>query len=246
VRTRVIAACTVAFVTFSVLLSFVLPRSFRAFAVEDLRERTRSMAASAALHSHGSGVESLADVALALEGELDFESLARLDAEGRAIAVWPTGARGWDAPVRRAEQLEENRDHFLAIAPIGGREAEWIAVRTSTARLRQDLASVTALLLALLLSIGSALLALAVYLLRAVLGPLEEIRLAALQLADGGGEAEVDELGALISELSDDARRREAGAASLELIPRREAHVPRVAGSERRRGDRRAPGVVPE
>jgi hypothetical protein len=252
VRTRVIAACTVAFAMFSVLLCLVVPRSFRAFASESLRERTRSMATSAALHVRQTGAESLAYAARAIEGELDFESLAILDSEGRVLTVWPTGARGWHSPVERAEQLTESRDHFLATAPIGGRWNEWIAVRTSTARLRQDIASITALLFALLLSTGTALFALAGYLLRAVLEPLDEIRLAARHLADrelgarSAGDAEVDELGGLISRLSDDARRGGTVETQFERTPKREAHVSRVPGEERRQGDRRAPGAVPE
>lgn len=252
VRTRVIAACTVAFATFSVLLCLVVPRSFRVFASESLRERTRSMARNAALHVRRTGGESLAYAGRVLEVELDFESLAILDAEGRVLTVWPTGARGWQSTVERAEPLTESRDHFLATTPIGGRWNEWIAVRTSTARLRQDIGSVTALLFALLLSTGAALFALAGYLLRAVLEPLDEIRLVARHLADRdlsarpAGDSEVDELGGLISRLSDGVRPGGSVEAQLELIPKREAHVPRLPGKDRRQGDRRASGAVPE
>ncbi|MGH2571054.1 MAG: hypothetical protein ACRDGR_07505, partial [bacterium] len=204
------------------------------------------MATSAALHVRRTGGESLAYAAHLLEGELDFESLAFLDAEGRVLAVWPTGARGWESPVERAEQLTESRDYFLATAPIGGGWNEWIAVRTSTARLRQDIDSVTALLFALLLSAGAALFALAGYLLRAVIEPLDEIRLAARHLAErdrdldarSAGDAEVDELGGLITRLSDDGLRGGIVGAPLERTPKREAHVPGVPGEERRRGDR--------
>jgi hypothetical protein len=245
-RTRVLAACVAAFLAISFLLCFVVPRSFRAVAVESLRERTRSMAVVAAFQLRHAGGESLLDAARALEGELDFESLALLHAEGRPPAVGPKDAPGWDAPVRWSEQLEEKRDHFLAIAPIAAGTSDWIAVRTSTVRLQEDVRAVAALLFALLLVTGSALLALAGYLLRAVLAPLEDIRVAARHLAgEESGDGEIDELGELIAKLGDDARRREAEAV-LALIPRRGASLPRIPGEERRSGDPRTPGIVPE
>jgi len=248
-RTRVIAACTVFFVGTSFVLGVALPRSFEAVAREDLRERTLGLArAAAALRDRARGAP-LGELGPWLATEPDFESVALLDAQGSVLSKWPDVAH-WESTVSLDAPVAESVEHFVATVPIADRgDGARLALRTTTERLRGELSSVAALFLALVLLAAASLVALAGFLVRAVLAPIERIREAAERLAEGeliadiprSGDPEIDELGELISQLGDERRRAARGREVPLLVPRYDPETASPQGSERRRGDRRRP-----
>ncbi len=223
-RTRVIAACALLLVAIGFVLCLVLPRSFEQVARESLRERTTSMARGAAFHiGSASDDAALESTVRWLSGEPDFESAALVGHSGRILAVRPEGSAAWRTMIPSGGQIMESADHFVAIVSLREPgEAPFVAVRTSTTRLRGELASVVGLFSALLLLTSAAFFVLTSYLVRAVLNPLDEIRLAAQHLADGerdvhvlpSGDAEIDELGQLISTLGAVRRDSASGGAA--------------------------------
>jgi HAMP domain-containing protein len=112
--------------------------------------------------------------------------------------------------------VEEGRSFFVARAAVPGPEGTvpTVFVRTSTDRFVRDLENVRWLFSSIFLLGGAAFFVLAKYLTQTILLPLEDIRRAARNLADGEpdvrvpeiGDDEIAELGGIIRTLGDSRR----------------------------------------
>jgi hypothetical protein len=196
----------------------VLPQVFQHQAREDLRERTRLLAEAAAQTLTASRTAprepelDLRRIADHFTSSPDFLGVAAFDGDGRIIHQWPAAGPPWPAAVTPDGPLQEMRNQTVSFTrlaePIG--PIAMIGVRTSTTRLQTDLLNLNWLFVSIFLFAGAIFMALAVYLTRAVVHPLEELRLAARRMADGeagvrlpvSGDRELDELAGVISTLA--------------------------------------------
>jgi hypothetical protein len=217
---RVVAATGLAFVGLGLVVCLILPRAYQQQAKAHLRERTEILARSVTLalqREYGrSGEVSLSIVSEWLGPEPDFEAAVVLDSQGNVLDGWPAPTDGWGRQIPERLMVTESTGHFVAISRLVGTEesAAAVGIRTSTDRLHSDLMGVLWLFASILLLTCAGFVVLATYLTRGILHPLEEIRKAAMDLADGeplvnvpmSGDLEIDELGGFIAALG--AKRR--------------------------------------
>ncbi|NNE44864.1 MAG: HAMP domain-containing protein [Gemmatimonadetes bacterium] len=211
-----ILATAVAFLGLGIVVCLVLPRAYAEQARESLRERSSTMAQGVAFlladgvistdSPHG-GLERISGM---LDSDPDFDSAVLVSRDGRVLARWPENDASWTVPVPDVASVADGGDHYLGVAPVGNsRTVGGVAVRTSTDRLRSDLENVRWLFAAIFAFTGVAFWVLSSYLARGIVDPLEQIRAAAVSLADGepmvavpsSGDREIDELGRSIDAL---------------------------------------------
>jgi hypothetical protein len=234
-RLRVTLATALTFVGLGVMVCLVLPRAYAEQVRESLRERTLVLSRGVAHLMHdwespaesadpASGMARLRRLAGLLDAEPDFDSVVLLGDDGSVVAQWPDGAPAWVPESTEGEGTIEGHDHFVAVAPVpGSRDVASVAVRTSTARMALDLENMRWLFAAIFSLTCVAFWVLSTYLTRGIVDPLEDIRRAAMSLADGephvrvpkSGDREIDELGRSLDELG--AKRRESTVMSNPL-----------------------------
>ena len=215
-RLRVVLATALAFVGLGIIVCLVLPRAYSEQARESLRERTVHLSQGVAflladdVLSAEDPAAALQSVAGVLDSDPDFESVVLLAPDGNVAARWPADDEGWSAVAPRTVTVSDTGTHYLAVAPVGNsRTVAAVAIRTSKARLSADLANVGWLFAAIFVFTCMAFWLLATYLSRGIVDPLEEIRQAAVSLADGeplvtvpiSGDRELDEIGRSIHHL---------------------------------------------
>jgi HAMP domain-containing protein len=237
-KTRVTAACTLAFLGLGAMTCLVLPQAYEFQGRQALRERTEILAKGTAFliqqdrfRPDGLGIQSVSGW---LDGDPDFESAVLLDADGRLLDWWPDMSAGWDTdpPIRATHTMGSG--HFSSIVPVSGMNGPVAAVglRTSTDRLHMDIQNVRWLFASIFLFICGVFWILTTYLTRGILRPLEDIRQAAMSLADGEpivdvpqtGDHEIDELGQYIASLGSQRRASTVMQRPSELL-RQSAHL---------------------
>jgi len=222
-RLRVTLATALTFVGLGILVCLVLPRAYAEQAREALRERTHILANGVA-HSiardevFGRSVEETAlrlrDVSAWLDSEPDFDSVLLLDGEGNAVAVWPASAENWSDRIAEDARLDRGRDYYVDVVPIGSGAFGSVAVRATTARVGEDLENMRWLFLSIFIVACLSFWVLSRYLVHGIVDPLEEVRVAAMRMADGerhvpvpaSGDREIDELGRYIDALGQKRR----------------------------------------
>jgi len=219
-RTRVVAACTLAFLGLGAMTCLVLPQAYEFQGRQGLREHTEVLAKGTAFliqqdrfRPDGLGIASVSGW---LDGDPDFESAVLLDEAGQLIDWWPDMSSGWDVdpPIRATTTM--GKGHFSSVVPVSGMNGpvEAVGIRTSTERLHTDIQNVRWLFASIFLFICGVFWILTTYLTRGIITPLEEIRQAAMDLADGEpivdvpqtGDQEIDELGRYIASLGSQRR----------------------------------------
>lgn len=245
-RIRVTLATALAFVGLGVLVCVILPRAYAEQVRESLRERTQILSHGVAFLLQREDTRDpdddrnprhLARVAGWLDAEPDFESAILLDESGATIGSWPDGEADWSAEVTPFATVVQGHDHFVGIAPVAGVPGvAGVAVRTSTARMAGDLENMRWLFGAIFVFTCVAFWVLSNYLVRGIVDPLEEIRRAAMYLADGepvvdmptSGDREIDELGRYVDMLGQ--KRRESTVMTSPLLSylREKSPVPKA------------------
>lgn len=219
-RLRVTLATALTFVGLGTLVCLVLPRAYAEQAREGLRERTWILANGVAHQIQhvqgqpGDPAHRLRLVAGWLDGEPDFESVLLLGAEGKALGAWPSSTPDWSAEIAQDSHLTRGRTHYVAVAPVGSGPVSSVAVRTSTARVAADLENMRWLFVSIFVVACVSFWVLSRYLVHGIVHPLEEVRHAAMSLADGerhvpvpaSGDREIDELGRYIDALGQKRR----------------------------------------
>lgn len=222
-RLRVTLATALTFVGLGMLVCLVLPRAYAEQAREGLRERTRILANGVAHQIQRGGVmdgrsgdpgHRLRAVAGWLDSEPDFDSALLLDSEGRTLAAWPAAVPDWSAEIAADTRMGHGRTHYVAVAPVSSETIGSVAVRTSTARVARDLENMRWLFVSIFVVACVSFWVLSRYLVHGIVDPLEEIRRAAMSLADGerhvpvpaSGDREIDELGRYIDALGQKRR----------------------------------------
>ena len=102
----------------------------------------------------------------------------------------------------------------MSVAPIGSGAAGSVAVRTTTARVANDLENMRWLFLSIFVTACVSFWVLSRYLVHGIVDPLESVREAAMRMADGerhvpvpaSGDREIDELGRYIDALGQKRR----------------------------------------
>ncbi len=200
----------------------MLPKAYEHQAREDLRDRT--LTAATGLVSLVSARTAAASETMApldglepwLQSQPDLESALVLTTDGTVIDRWPSDGPAWSDGGIPAGQVQEGRSFYVASvpAPLAGGELVHMLVRTSADDLVRDLENVRWLFSSIFLLGGAAFLVLAKYLTQTILEPLENIRRAAQNLADGeplvnipeDGDDEIVELGGFIRTLGNNRR----------------------------------------
>lgn len=217
-RLRVTLATALTFVGLGALVCLVLPRAYTEQARQGLRERTTILANGLAYQIQreqalgtrsGSPQRQLGAVAAWLDAEPDFDSALLLDSDGRSLAVWPRTTDDWAADIARDSQLAGDHAYHAAVVRVGTGPVAAVAVRMSTQRVATDLDNMRWLFLSIFVVACVSFWVLSRYLVRGIVDPLEEIRGAAMSLADGepyvdvptSGDREIDELGRYIDAL---------------------------------------------
>ena len=126
----------------------------------------------------------------------------------------PESVADWSGEIGRDGRLGQDRGHFVAIAPIGSGAVGSVAVRASTARVAADLENMRWLFVSIFVVACVSFWVLSRYLVSGIVDPLEEVREAAMRMADGerqvnvpaSGDREIDELGRYIDELGQKRR----------------------------------------
>jgi hypothetical protein len=217
-RLRVVLATALAFVGLGTVVCLVLPRAYAQQSRDSLRERAFVLAQGVSHLVSAGLVQDETDpgpLAGLLDAEPDFDSIVFIGAEGKARAHWPSSVARWSAAVPEGTVVLEGRDHFVGVSRVQGPGAvAAVAVRLSTARMIGDLESMRWLFAAIFLLTCGAFWVLSTYLARGIVDPLEDIRRAAMSLADGeprvvvprSGDAEFDELSRYLDELGQKRR----------------------------------------
>lgn len=248
-RVRVTLATALTFVGLGTIVCVVLPRAYTEQARESLRERTRILANGVAYQIQREQVlgapshdpaRQLNVVAGWLDAEPDFDSALLLDAEGRALAVWPQSAEDWSADVGNESDIGRGGAYYAARSPVAAGSVGSVVVRTSTARLSADLENMRWLFLSFFILACVSFWVLSRYLVSGIVDPLEEIRRAAMGLADGerfvsvptSGDREIDELGRYIDALGQKRRQSTLMANPLVTYLKARSPVPKGRGRD--------------
>ncbi len=225
-RTKIYAATGLVFFGLAALLCVVLPQAYEHQARDDFGHGVKVATAGFAtlvagrLSDEGATASDvLTDLAPWLESQTGIESAALLDGEGRTLGVWPTGSPLWSEDlVEEGETWNGSSFYSLTAAIPGpsnpGTVVARVAVRASSARLVRTLEGVRWLFFSVFLLGGVAFFGFTKYLTSTILQPLEGIRRAARDLADGelvvrmpeSGDEEISELGEFIDQLGDSRR----------------------------------------
>ena len=229
-RTRVVAASALAFLGLSAMVCLVLPRAYEHQIEEAFSERTSNVAIGLAFLLRSPDLQNplaMASVSSWLVADPAFQGAALLDAAGRQITKWPESAPRFDGPVPRTAAVRYTPTSCVAFYPVGGEGASLrvVAVRRSTASIVRDFENVRWLFASIFLFTSGVFFILTSYLTRTILHPLEEIRRAAMSLADGEpvvevphtGDREIDELGEFISKLGESRRQSRVMMSPAEL-----------------------------
>ncbi len=240
-RVRILIASGCALLSLATVVGVTLHQVFEYQAREDLRTRTRLLAggASSALARAAYAPSHEADaieIALRreffslnswLESDPDFESVHVLDDAGRRLLSFPdrddpSGASAGRRflPPPGETKLVEGSTATFAIVPleVSAGRARAVEVRCSTKRLHADLLGIRWLFASIFLLAGAVFSALAIYLTRGVVHPLDEVRRAAHRLASGeanvripiSGDREIDVIAHFLHSIAE--RRFTAGA----------------------------------
>ncbi|MGQ0720413.1 MAG: hypothetical protein ACT4PE_02440 [Candidatus Eiseniibacteriota bacterium] len=217
-RLRVVLATALAFVGLGTVVCLVLPRAYAQQSRDNLRERAFVLAQGVSYIVGGgvvAGEDGLGPLTGLLDAEPDFDSIVFLGPDGAVRSHWPESVARWSATVPPGTVVLEGRDHFIGVSRVqGSGEVAAVAVRLSTARMVTDLESMRWLFAAIFLLTCGAFWVLSTYLARGIVDPLEDIRRAAMSLADGeprvvvprSGDAEFDELSRYLDELGQKRR----------------------------------------
>src|SRR5262245_5263576 len=230
-RTRVVAASALAFLGLVAMVCLVLPRAYEHQIQEAFSERTSNVATGLAFLLRSPELQAspaaIASVSSWLVADPAFQGAALLDAAGRQLTKWPESAPRFDGPVPRTALVRYTPTSCVAFHPVGGQDATLrvVAVRRSTASIIREFENVRWLFASILLFTSGVFFILTSYLTRTILHPLEEIRRAAMSLADGEpvvevphtGDREIDELGEFISKLGESRRQSRVMMSPAEL-----------------------------
>jgi hypothetical protein len=238
-RLRVLLATALAFVGLGSVVCLVLPRAYTEHVRESLHERTFVLTQGVAHLVAGSASPETAFGTLVglLDADPDFDSAILLGPDGAVRAQWPEHVARWSAAIPQGTVVLEGRDHFVGVAKLRGSEAlAAVAVRLSTARMIADLESARWLFVAIFLLTCGAFWVLSTYLTRGIVDPLEDIRRAAMSLADGeprvvvphSGDAEFDELSRYLDELGQKRRQSTVMANPVVAYLRETSPIPKA------------------
>lgn len=233
-RVRILVASALALLGLTSVVGATLHQVFEFQAREDLRTRTRLLAegaSTAVARAVTAPTNETAAIEVALRAEFfamnawlesdpDFESIHVLDDAGRRLLSFPDRGFPTDSSAERRllpppgeTKLVERSDGFLAIVPLAepaGR-ARAIEVRCSTKRLQADLEGIRWLFASIFLMAGAVYSALALYLTRGIVHPLDEIRRAGLRMMSGetnvriptSGDREIDDIAHFLHSLAE-------------------------------------------
>lgn len=230
-RTRVVAASALAFLGLAAMVCLVLPRAYEHQMLESFSERTENVARGLAFLLRRPGREvdptALTSVASWLVADPAFQGAVVLDSQGNTLSRWPESASGFDKEVPRSPAVRFSPMSCIAFHPIDGEgdTVHVVAVRLSTASIVREFENVRWLFASIFLFTSGVFFVLTTYLTRTILHPLEEIRRAAMSLADGEpvvevpqtGDREIDELGEFISKLGESRRQSRVMMSPMEL-----------------------------
>jgi hypothetical protein len=247
-RTRVIAACALAFLGLAAVMCLIVPRAYEAQRRDAFIDRAEHMARGLAflLQRPGQAPDpaALAMFSGWLVAEPDFESAAVQDKAGRIIAQFPETGRtitetSPNAPATVAAPMGRVAFHPL----VGDGTSEYVvAVKLSSQSLVRDFENVRWLFASIFLFTSGVFFILTQYLTRTILSPIEEIGRAAMNLADGEpvvevprtGDREIDELGEFISKLGESRRHSRVMTSPMDVILSQSWGQSRRARSEAR------------
>ncbi len=242
-RVRLLVASALALLGLTAVVGATLHQVFAQQSRDDLRRRTELLARAATAFASRSVPASAAEVGW-LQSDADFESLRLFDADGRKVGVFPPStvvARETPRPTSPAVSpandvtIVEGKNELVAFAEVfGGAGAQRLELRMSTARLQNELQNIRWLFGSIFLFAGAVFAALALYLTRGVVLPLEEVRRAASRIVNGelnvrlpvSGDLEIDEIARFFHSLAErtngapSAPRNQAGPLRSETTHR--------------------------
>ncbi len=231
-RTRVIAACALAFLGLAAVVCLIVPRAYEMQRRGAFIERAESLARGLAflLQRPGLAPDPLALPSFSgwLVADSDFESAVVLDKGGRVLAQFPESARPLGATPATVPSSVSTAGASVAFHPlVGDGSTEYIAaVKLSSQSLVRDFENVRWLFASIFLFTSGVFFILTQYLARTILSPIEEIGLAAMNLADGEpvvevprtGDREIDDLGEFISKLGENRRHSRVMTSPMDVI----------------------------
>ena len=231
-RTRVLAACALAFLGLAAVVCLVVPRAYEAQRRTQFSDRAERTVRGLAFLLQRPGLApdpgALASLSGWLVADTDFESAAVLDAEGRVLARFPESARPMPAHVPDVAASVGDGGTTVAFHPLVGDGATRYvaAVRLSQHSLVRDFENVRWLFASIFLFTSGVFFILSQYLTKTILSPIEEIGRAAMNLADGEpvvevprtGDREIDELGEFISKLGESRRHSRVMSSPMDVI----------------------------
>jgi hypothetical protein len=231
-RVRLLMACALALLGLTAVVGATLHQVFEQQSRDDLRRRTELLARAAAAFASRTVPPSTAEIGWLLS-DADFESLQLFDADGREIGLFPPSAVVADETPRPAAptvspsndvSVMDGKNEMIAFAEVlGSAGVQRLELRTSTARLQHELQNIRWLFGSIFLFAGAVFAALALYLTRGVVLPLEEVRRAASRIVNGeqnvrlpvSGDLEIDEIARFFHSLAE----RTNGAPSAPKSP---------------------------
>lgn len=234
-RTRVIAACALAFLGLAAVVCLVLPAAYEVAARTAFEERAATTARGLAslVRTSRSGTEKrvLDSLVSWLVSDPAVTGAAILDGKGGVLARWPESGPEFAGELPTAATVLSTASWFLGYHPLGELDpaGRTVVVRLSNAALIHDLENVRWLFSSIFLFTSVVFFVLTRYMTRTILQPIEEIRRAAMGLADGEpaveiretGDREIDELGEFITKLGDSRRHSRVMMNPLEILASR-------------------------
>jgi HAMP domain-containing protein len=247
-RTRVLAACALAFLGLSGVVCLVLPRAYETQRRDVFVNHSENLARGLAfLLAQGAG-QNLDSLAGWLIADPDFEGAAILQADGHVVAKFPSEALSFGENVPEVPRSVCTAAGCVAFHPLGGEgaAAQVVAVRLSSRSLVRDFENVRWLFASIFLFTSGVFFILSQYLTRTILSPIEQIGRAAMNLADGEpvvevpktGDREIDDLGEFIEKLGDSRRQSRVMTSPMDvLIAQSWGHAPKKTESARPAAD---------
>jgi HAMP domain-containing protein len=238
-RVRLLAASALALLGLTGVVGVTLHQVFEHQARESLRARTKLLALGAGAFaaqafappgSEPGAVPPAGRLQEWLEADEDFVAARFIAADGNvahAIARGPVAGRASSFTTARVSPLPgeanivERTREIAAYVPLVEHRDGWIGVEvvTSTKRLEREIQNFRWLFGSIFLLAGAVFAALALYLTRGVVLPLEEVRRAAHRIVSGelnvripvSGDREIDDIARFLHSLAD---RRNGGSVS--------------------------------
>jgi hypothetical protein len=255
-RTRVIAACALAFLGLAAVVCLVIPRAYeaqrRATFVNRAEVAVRGLAYLLEKPGQSPDASALAALSGFLVADPDFESATVFRTDGQILAQFPAGARPISGPIPTAPTSTPSPTGCAAYRPLlGDGTTQYVAaVRLTSQSLVRDFENVRWLFASIFLFTSGVFFILSQYLTRTILSPIEEIGRAAMNLADGEpvvevprtGDREIDDLGEFISKLGESRRHSRVMTSPMDVILAQSwGHSRRLAASAKNRPEPESP-----